>query len=96
MVPAPLAKLVTERIDIPTIGIGAGPGCDGQVLVYNDLTGLSAAGFRPRFLKRYAESGETMRAAIADYAAEVRAGSYPAETHSFGMAAELLRRIEND
>ncbi len=93
MVPAPLAKLVTAGIAIPTIGIGAGIDCDGQVLVFHDLVGLSAADFRPKFLKRYAETGETMRAAIAQYAAEVREGRYPGEAHGFGMDAEVLRRI---
>ena len=93
MVPAPLAKLVTSRTAIPTIGIGAGPDCDGQVLVYNDLVGISAADFRPKFLKRYAETGEAMRKAIEDYAAEVRGGRYPDAAHSFGMDAEVLRRI---
>jgi len=95
MVPAPLAKLVTSRTGIPTIGIGAGPDCDGQVLVYNDLVGISAADFRPKFLKRYAETGEAMRTAIEHYAAEVRDGRYPDEAHSFGMDAGVLRRIEN-
>lgn len=93
MVPAPLAALVTARTGIPTIGIGAGPGCDGQVLVYNDLVGISAPDFRPKFLKRYTESGEAMRLAVEHYAAEVRAGRYPDEAHSFGMNADLLRRI---
>jgi 3-methyl-2-oxobutanoate hydroxymethyltransferase len=96
MVPAPLARLLTARIGIPTVGIGAGPGCDGQVLVYNDLVGLSPSEFRPKFLKRYTEAGETMRAAIAQYAAEVRGGTYPGPEHSFGMDAEALRRIESD
>ena len=95
MVPAPLAKLVTSRTVMPTIGIGAGPDCDGQVLVYNDLVGLSAPDFRPKFLKRYAETGEAMRTAIEHYAAEVRGGRYPDEAHSFGMDAEVLRRIES-
>jgi 3-methyl-2-oxobutanoate hydroxymethyltransferase len=95
MVPAPLAKLVTARIGIPTIGIGAGPDCDGQVLVYHDLVGISAPDFRPKFLKRYAETGEAMRAAIEHYAAEVRSGRYPDDAHSFGMNADLLRRIES-
>jgi 3-methyl-2-oxobutanoate hydroxymethyltransferase len=95
MVPAPLAKLVTSRTGIPTIGIGAGLDCDGQVLVYHDLVGISTADFRPKFLKRYAETGEAMRAAIEQYAAEVRGGRYPDEAHSFGMNADVLRRIES-
>ena len=95
LVPAPLAKLVTSRTGVPTIGIGAGPDCDGQVLVYHDLVGISAPEFHPKFLKRYAEAGETMRAAIAQYAEDVRAGRYPGEAHSFGINADVLRRIEN-
>ena len=95
MVPAPLAKLVTSRSAIPTIGIGAGPDCDGQVLVYHDLVGITGPEFRPKFLKRYAEAGEVMRAAIEHYAAEVRDGRYPDEAHSFGMDADFLRRIES-
>jgi 3-methyl-2-oxobutanoate hydroxymethyltransferase len=95
MVPAPLAKLVTARSGIPTIGIGAGPDCDGQVLVYHDLVGITGQDFRPKFLKRYAETGEAMRSAIERYAAEVRDGRYPDEAHSFGMDAEFLRRIES-
>jgi 3-methyl-2-oxobutanoate hydroxymethyltransferase len=95
MVPAPLAKLVTSRSAIPTIGIGAGPDCDGQVLVYHDLVGITGPDFRPKFLKRYAEAGEVMRAAIEHYAAEVRDGRYPDEAHSFGMDADFLRRIES-
>jgi 3-methyl-2-oxobutanoate hydroxymethyltransferase len=96
MVPAPVAQLLTARIGIPTIGIGAGPGCDGQVLVYNDLVGLSPPEFRPKFLKRYVEAGEAMRAAIAQYAAEVRGGTYPDAAHSFGMNADALRRLSGD
>jgi len=96
LVPAPLARLVTARIGIPTIGIGAGPHCDGQVLVYHDLVGISAPEFRPKFLKRYAETGEAMGAAIAQFAAEVRDGKYPDDAHSFGMDAEALRRLEDD
>ena len=93
LVPAPLAALVTDRIGILTVGIGAGAGCDGQVLVFNDLVGLSPADFRPKFLKRYAEAGATMQAAIEQYASEVRAGNYPDGAHSFGMDADMLRRI---
>jgi 3-methyl-2-oxobutanoate hydroxymethyltransferase len=96
LVPAPLAKLVTTTVGIPTIGIGAGPDCDGQVLVYHDLVGLSPADFRPKFLKRFAETGETVRAAIAQYAADVREGRYPDAAHSFGMNAEVLGRLGKD
>ena len=92
LIPAPLAKLVTERVGIPTIGIGAGPDCDGQVLVFHDLVGMFS-GFTPTFVKRYTEAGAAIRAAIARYAAEVRSGAFPAEGQSFRMKDDVLRRI---
>jgi 3-methyl-2-oxobutanoate hydroxymethyltransferase len=92
LVPAPLAKLVTERISIPTIGIGAGADCDGQVLVFHDLVGLFST-FTPTFVKRYTEAGAAIKAAISRYAAEVRSGAFPAEGQSFRMKDEVLRRI---
>ena len=92
LVPSPLARLVTERIAIPTIGIGAGAHCDGQVLVFHDLVGLFA-GFTPSFVKRYAEAGAAIRDAVARYAADVRNGSFPAEGQSFGMKDEVLKRV---
>lgn len=82
LMPAPLATRVSAAIGIPTIGIGAGPGCDGQVLVLPDMLGLNE-GFRPRFLKRYAELAEAVRGAARSYAADVRAGRYPDAEHSF-------------
>jgi len=92
LVPAPLARLVTERLAIPTIGIGAGAHCDGQVLVFHDLVGLFS-GFTPTFVKRYAEAGAAIRDAVARYAAEVRDGRFPAESNSFGMNDEVLKRL---
>ena len=92
LVPAQLARLVTERIAIPTIGIGAGPHCDGQVLVFHDLVGLFS-GFTPTFVKRYAEAGTAIREAVARYAEEVRGGVFPAEKQSFGIDAEVLKRL---
>jgi 3-methyl-2-oxobutanoate hydroxymethyltransferase len=92
LVPSPLARLVTERIGIPTIGIGAGAHCDGQVLVFHDLVGLFS-GFTPSFVKRYAEAGVVIKDAVARYAAEVRNGSFPAEGQSFGMKDEVLKRL---
>lgn len=84
-IPTRLARRVTEMVSVPTIGIGAGPGCDGQVLVLHDMLGLNE-GFSPRFLKRYAELGKATRDAVARYAEEVRAGSYPAEEHGYEPA----------
>jgi 3-methyl-2-oxobutanoate hydroxymethyltransferase len=82
LVPAELARRISAALTIPTIGIGAGPGCDGQVLVLHDMLGLNE-GFSPKFLKRYAELGAAVREAVRSYAAEVRGGSYPAKEHSF-------------
>ena len=82
-IPTALAARITEAIDIPTIGIGAGKFCDGQVLVCNDILGMDLA-FKPRFVKRYAELETTMIAAFEQYAGEVRDGSFPGPEHSFG------------
>ena len=82
MVPAELAAEVTSALRIPTIGIGAGVGCDGQVLVCNDLLGLDMA-FSPKFLKRYAELQGPITQAVSEYVSEVRAGTFPADEHSF-------------
>jgi 3-methyl-2-oxobutanoate hydroxymethyltransferase len=81
-VPAELARQVTTSVEIPTIGIGAGPHCDGQVLVWHDFLGLTD-GHQPRFVKRYAELGDTIKKAAADFAAEVAAGTYPAPEHTY-------------
>lgn len=89
-VPEALANRITADIVIPTIGIGASAGCDGQVLVIDDMLGLFTA-FRPKFVKRYAEIGEMASAAIADYAADVRARRFPAPEHVF---AETARQKE--
>ncbi len=82
MVPSPLAKAVTERLDIPTIGIGAGPDCDAQVLVWQDMAGLRG-GRAPRFVKKYANLREDLADAAKAYAAEVATGAFPAAEHSF-------------
>jgi 3-methyl-2-oxobutanoate hydroxymethyltransferase len=82
MVPADLAAEVTSSLEIPTIGIGAGVGCDGQVLVCNDLLGMDMR-FSPRFLKRYAELEGTIQDALKHYIEEVREGQFPTEAHSF-------------
>ena len=82
MVPAPVAAQVTEALDIPTIGIGAGVDCDAQVLVWQDMTGLRT-GRAPRFVKRYADLHGIMLEAAKEYAADVAGGSFPAAEHSF-------------
>jgi 3-methyl-2-oxobutanoate hydroxymethyltransferase len=92
LVPAPLADLITKRISIPTIGIGAGPHCDGQVLVFHDMVGLFS-GFTPTFVKRYAEAGNVIRDAVSRYAEEVRSGAFPAGGQSFGMKEDVVKRL---
>lgn len=81
-IPAALGRRISEAVNIPTIGIGAGPHCDGQVLVFHDLLGLFP-GLEPRFVKRYAELGRAAVAAVQAFAAEVRAGAFPGPEHSF-------------
>ena len=85
-VPQGLADRVTAELPIPTIGIGASAGCDGQILVVDDMLGLFTA-FKPKFVKRYASLGEQAEAAIAAYAAEVRARTFPADEHVFADTA---------
>ena len=92
LVPAELARLVTERIRIPTIGIGAGPHCDGQVLVFHDVVGLFS-GFTPTFVKRYTEAGNAIRDALQRYREEVASGTFPAREQSFSMNSEALQRL---
>lgn len=90
LLPAPLAREITGRLRIPTIGIGAGADCDGQVQVWHDLLGLYTD-FVPRHAKRYASLAETISAALASYVAEVRAGSFPTAEHSSTMDEAALR-----
>ncbi len=80
--PAGLAAKITEAVEIPTIGIGAGPDCDGQILVLQDILGMYA-GRKPRFVKLYADLGMAMKEAVANYTAEVRKGVYPDKEHSY-------------
>jgi 3-methyl-2-oxobutanoate hydroxymethyltransferase len=80
-VPAALAARVTESLSIPTIGIGAGPGCDAQVLVWQDMAGLSPR--VPKFVKKYADLAGTLRAAATEYAKDVVSGAFPSEEYSY-------------
>ncbi len=91
-VPAKLAALITESISIPTIGIGAGAGCDGQVLVYQDMLALFSD-FKPKFVKHFANAGEVMRQGFAEYIREVKAGTFPAEEHTFKISDEIISRL---
>lgn len=91
-IPSPLAELITDEMNIPTIGIGAGAACDGQVLVYHDILGLYDQ-FKPKFVKQYAEIKPQIVQAIAAYADEVRKGVFPGPEHSFSMKKEELKSL---
>lgn len=91
-VPAALAQMITDAVSIPTIGIGAGAGCDGQILVYQDMLGMFSD-FTPKFVKRYANVGEVMREAFANYAAEVASGAFPAEEHTYKIKDDVLEKL---
>ncbi len=81
-IPAPIATKITKELNIPTIGIGAGPDCSGQVLVLNDMLGLFEK-FTPKFVKQYAECGKVIKGAISDYCREVKDGEFPGPEHQF-------------
>lgn len=91
-VPAKLAGIVSREISIPTIGIGAGRECDGQVLVYADMLGLFPD-FTPKFVKKFADLGPVMQRAFAEYAREVREGTFPGEEHGFSIADDVLKKL---
>jgi len=91
-IPGPVAKLITERVSIPTIGIGAGPDCDGQVLVIHDLIGLFDR-FVPKFVKQYANIFPTITGALEDYRDEVIAGAFPGPEHGYSMSEETLQAL---
>ena len=92
-IPADLARKISETISIPTIGIGAGPGCDGQVLVYQDMLALFSD-FKPKFVKNFANIGEQMTQAFKDYDAEVKANTFPAAEHCFkDVGEEVLDKL---
>jgi 3-methyl-2-oxobutanoate hydroxymethyltransferase len=92
LVPAPLAELLTQRLSVPTIGIGAGVHCDGQVQVFHDMLGLFDA-FAPKHAKRYAEAGTLIRGALRAYTADVKAGAFPTDKQSFKMDAAALAEL---
>jgi len=94
-VPAAVSERITEALEIPTIGIGAGAGCDGQVLVWHDLLGLYG-GRTPRFVKQYANLGAEIERALTEYAADVRSGTFPEERHTYAMPEEELARFESE
>ena len=91
-IPAKLADIITKKLSIPTIGIGAGAGCDGQILVYQDMLGMFSD-YVPKFVKRFAEVGEVMKAGFNDYIKEVSEGTYPAEEHTFKIDDDVLEKL---
>ncbi len=92
-VPARLGTLISKKLDIPVIGIGAGSGTDGQVLVYHDLVGIHA-GFTPKFVKKYARAGEIMQKAVESYCQEVQERTFPSDEHSFKISDEEYESLE--
>jgi 3-methyl-2-oxobutanoate hydroxymethyltransferase len=91
-VPYKLASLITKKLDIPTIGIGAGSGCDGQVLVYQDMLGMFSD-FTPKFVKKYASIGEIMTEAFKKYDAEVKDGSFPSEEYTYKIDDDVIEKL---
>ena len=91
-IPSPLAKLITEKLSIPTIGIGAGVDCDGQVLVLHDMIGLFDR-FVPKFVKQYANVSGDISKALDAYAQEVKESKFPGEEHGFSMSEDVLKRL---
>lgn len=93
-IPADLAAEITAELTIPTIGIGAGPQCDGQILVTQDMLGMNLD-FFPKFVKKFADVGDTIQSALQDYIQEVRSGTFPDEEHSYRVERKPLRKVEN-
>ncbi len=91
-VPAKLAAIVTKELSIPTIGIGAGAECDGQVLVYQDMIGMFS-GFTPKFVKKYANIGDMMKEAFEEYNKEVKNGSFPSQEHTFKISEDVIEKL---
>lgn len=91
-VPAKLAELISKSISIPTIGIGAGAGCDGQILVYQDMLGMFSD-FTPKFVKKYTNIGDMMLQAFRDYIEEVENGTFPAAEHTFAISDEVIQKL---
>jgi 3-methyl-2-oxobutanoate hydroxymethyltransferase len=91
-IPRKLAKIISEKISIPTIGIGAGEGCQGQILVYQDMLGMFTD-FKPKFVKHYGEIGTLMKEAFKEYIKEVQAGVFPGEEHGFKISDEIIEKL---
>ena len=91
-VPAKLAELITKQLQVPTIGIGAGAGCDGQVLVYQDMLAMFGD-FKPKFVKQFAQVGDMMKEAFAKYIEEVNSGAFPAPEHTFKIEDDVIEKL---
>lgn len=94
-IPSRLAEIITKKLSIPVIGIGAGNGCDGQVLVYQDMLGMFSD-FVPKFAKQFANVGEIMKAGFEKYIEETKSGAFPAKEHTFEIDDEVIKTIENE
>ncbi|MDE6003953.1 MAG: 3-methyl-2-oxobutanoate hydroxymethyltransferase [Oscillospiraceae bacterium] len=94
-IPAKLAEIITEKLAIPTIGIGAGNGCDGQVLVYQDMLGLTT-GHIPKFAKCFADVGNLMRKGIQDYITETKLKSFPSQAHSYSIDDKIIEQLKEE
>ena len=94
-IPAKLADIITKKLFIPTIGIGAGNGCDGQVLVYQDMLGLTT-GHTAKFVKRFADLGEMMRKGINDYIKKKKSGVFPAAEHTYAIDDDIISKLEKE
>ena len=92
-VPAKLAALITKKLTIPTIGIGAGAECDGQVLVYQDMLGMYSD-FTPKFVKKFSNVGEVMKAAFEQYINEVQSGVFPSQEHCYAIDDEIIEKLK--
>lgn len=91
-IPMEVARVITEKLKIPTIGIGAGPHCDGQILVFHDLVGFSN-GYLPKFVKKYADIHELIASAVKEYISDVREGKFPDSSHSYHLQAEKVNEL---
>ncbi len=94
-IPARLAEIITKKLAIPTIGIGAGNGCDGQVLVIQDMLGMTT-GHTPKFVRQFAQVGALMRQGISDYISETKSGAFPAEEHTYSIDENVIKEISEE
>lgn len=94
-IPAEISKIITEKVAIPTIGIGAGVDCDGQILVFSDLVGLTF-GHQPKFVRKYADLKNVIAAALTNYVEEIRSGSFPSQQESYAISKDVVERLKRD